>query len=145
MADTQVKKRTFKKFTYNGIALESLLDLKEQQLAKIFRCRQRRKLNRDTPIKHVSFLKKCRKAKAGVSQAGDKPKLVKTHARNILIVPEMIGSVVGIYNGKQYNQVEIKPEMIGHYLGEFSLTYKTVMHGRPGIGATHSSRFIPLK
>jgi ribosomal protein uS19 len=42
-------------------------------------------------------------------------------------------------------QVEIKPEMIGHYLGDFSLTYKPVKHGRPGIGATHSSRFIPLK
>ena len=38
-----------------------------------------------------------------------------------------------------------QPEMIGHYLGEFSITYKPVKHGRPGIGATHSSRFIPLK
>lgn len=43
------------------------------------------------------------------------------------------------------SQVEVKPEMIGHYLGEFSLSYKPVKHGRPGIGATHSSRFIPLK
>lgn len=42
-------------------------------------------------------------------------------------------------------QVEVKPEMIGFYLGEFSLSYKPVKHGRPGIGATHSSRFIPLK
>ncbi|KAF2069376.1 hypothetical protein CYY_006388, partial [Polysphondylium violaceum] len=63
----------------------------------------------------------------------------------ILIVPEMIGSVVGVYNGKVFNQFEIKPEMIGHYTGEFSLSYKTVMHGRPGIGATGSSRFVPLK
>ena len=38
-----------------------------------------------------------------------------------------------------------QPEMMGHYLGEFALTYKPVKHGRPGIGATHSSRFIPLK
>jgi small subunit ribosomal protein S15e len=57
----------------------------------------------------------------------------------------MVGSVVGVYNGKQFNAVEIKGEMIGHYLGEFSMTYKPVRHGRPGIGATHSSRFIPLK
>lgn len=41
--------------------------------------------------------------------------------------------------------VLFQPEMIGHYLGEFSITYKPVKHGRPGIGATHSSRFIPLK
>ncbi|EFA84085.1 40S ribosomal protein S15 [Heterostelium album PN500] len=132
MAEAQVKKRTFKKFSYGGVALESLLDLKEDKLAELFRCRARRKV--------LSI-----KQKAGVTQVGDKPKLVKTHARNILIVPEMIGSMVGIYNGKVFNQVEIKPEMIGHYLGEFSLTYKTVNHGRPGIGATHSSRFIPLK
>lgn len=51
-----------------------------------------------------------------------------------------------LYNVYKFNlQVEIKPEMIGHYLGEFSVTYKPVKHGRPGIGATHSSRFIPLK
>lgn len=57
----------------------------------------------------------------------------------------MIGSIIGVYNGKTFNQVEIKPEMIGHYLAEFSISYKPVKHGRPGIGATHSSRFIPLK
>lgn len=77
--------------------------------------------------------------------AGEKPELVKTHLRNMIIVPEMIGSVVGVYNGKTFNQIEIKPEMIGHYLAEFSISYKPVKHGRPGIGATHSSRFIPLK
>jgi len=87
---------------------------------------------------------KERKAKknAGV---GEKPASIKTHLRNMIIVPEMIGSNVGVYNGKLFNQIEIKPDMIGHYLGEFSLTYKPVKHGRPGIGATHSSRFIPLK
>ncbi|KAF9619132.1 hypothetical protein IFM89_005146 [Coptis chinensis] len=59
----------------------------------------------------------------------------------MIIVPEMIG----VYNGKTFNQVEIKPEMIAHYLAEFSISYKPMKHGRPGIGATHSSRFIPLK
>ena len=63
----------------------------------------------------------------------------------MIVVPEMIGSVVGVYNGKSFNNVEIKAEMIGHYLGEFSLTYQPVKHNRPGIGATHSSKFIPLK
>lgn len=73
----------------------------------------------------------------------EKPEVVKTHLRDMIILPEMVGSMVGVYNGKTFNQVEIKPEMIGHYLGEFSITYKPVKHGRPGIGATHSSRFIP--
>lgn len=63
----------------------------------------------------------------------------------MIIVPEMIGSVIGVYNGKTFNSVEIKPEMIGTYLAEYSCSYKFVRHGRPGIGATHSSRFIPLK
>ncbi|XP_042401174.1 40S ribosomal protein S15-4-like [Zingiber officinale] len=77
--------------------------------------------------------------------AGEKPEPVRTHLRNMIIVPEMIGNIIGVYNGKTFNQVEIKPEMIGHYLAEFSISYKPVKHGRPGIGATHSSRFIPLK
>ncbi|KAK1698128.1 hypothetical protein QYE76_014825 [Lolium multiflorum] len=77
--------------------------------------------------------------------AGEKPKAVRTHLRNIIIVPEMTGSIISVYNGKFVIQIEIKPEMTGHYLGEFSFTYKPVKHGRPGIGATHSSRFIPLK
>ena len=63
----------------------------------------------------------------------------------VIIVPEMVGSVVGVYNGKTFNGIEIKPEMVGHYLGDFSITYRPVRHGRPGIGATNSSRFIPLK
>lgn len=63
----------------------------------------------------------------------------------MIIVPEMIGSNVGVYNGLSFSPVEIKAEMIGHYLGEFSISYKPCRHGRPGIGATHSSRFIPLK
>ncbi len=56
----------------------------------------------------------------------------------------MIGSVVGVYNGKAYTQVEIKPDMTGHYLGEFSITYKPIFHGRPGMGSTATSRFVPL-
>jgi len=94
--------------------------------------------------KPMSLIKKLRKAKKGVA-VGDKPPVVKTHLRDMIIMPEMVGSMVGIYNGQIFNAVEIKGEMIGHYLGEFSLTYKPVHHGRPGIGATHSSRFIPLK
>ena len=69
----------------------------------------------------------------------------QTHLRNMPILPEMVGAVVGVFSGKVFNVVEIKPEMIGKYLAEFSITYKPTLHGRPGLGATHSSRFIPLK
>jgi ribosomal protein S19 len=75
----------------------------------------------------------------------EKPDVVKTHLRNMIIMPEMIGSVVGVYNGRSYVSVEIKAEMIGTYLAEYSMSYKPVKHGRPGIGATASSKFVPLK
>ena len=87
---------------------------------------------------------KLRKAKKDCGPY-DKPDVVKTHLRDMLIMPEMIGSIVGVHNGKVFTSVEVKAEMTGHYLGEFSITYKPVRHGRPGIGATSSSKFIPLK
>ena len=74
-----------------------------------------------------------------------KPATIKTHLRNYIIVPEMVASVVGVYNGLGFTQVEIKPDMIGHYLGEFSISYKPVKHGRPGMGSTGTAKFQPLK
>ncbi|KAH8872299.1 40S ribosomal protein isoform 2 [Schistosoma japonicum] len=115
-----------------------------EQIALLMPARIRRRINRGLRTKHVTLLKKLRKSKKECP-LGEKPAAVKTHLRDMIIVPEMIGSVVGVYNGKSFNTVEIRPEMLGHYLGEFSITYKPVKHGRPGVGATHSSRFIPLK
>ncbi|KAK9767950.1 ribosomal protein S15 [Basidiobolus ranarum] len=138
------KKRTFRKYSYRGVDLEQLLDLSSEKFMELVHCRARRKFNRGLKRKPMGLIKKLRKAKTECP-ANEKPEVVKTHLRNMIIVPEMIGSVVGVYNGKTFNQVEIKPEMIGHYLGEFSITYKPVKHGRPGIGATNSSRFVPLK
>ncbi|XP_031567306.1 40S ribosomal protein S15 [Actinia tenebrosa] len=143
-ADQPKKKRTFRKFTYRGVDLDQLLDLSHEQLMELVNCRQRRRFSRGLKRKQTALIKRLRKAKKEAAPM-EKPDVVKTHLRDMIVVPEMIGSVVGVYNGKTFNQVEIKPEMIGHYLGEFSITYKPVKHGRPGIGATHSSRFIPLK
>merc|ERR1712220_4248 len=106
--------------------------------------RARRRFSRGLKKKPMALIKKLRKAKKEASQY-EKPEVIKTHLRDMIIVPEMIGSVVGVYNGKVFNSVEIKPEMVGHYLGEFSITKKPVKHGKVGIGATNSSRFIPLK
>eukprot|EP01010_Urceolus_cornutus_P001644 NODE_2202_length_609_cov_190.251786_g1739_i0.p2 GENE.NODE_2202_length_609_cov_190.251786_g1739_i0~~NODE_2202_length_609_cov_190.251786_g1739_i0.p2 ORF type:complete len:170 (-),score=60.06 NODE_2202_length_609_cov_190.251786_g1739_i0:98-556(-) len=138
------KKRQFRKFTYRGIELDGLLDLSNEEIAQLVPARARRRFQRGLKRKPMTLMKKLRAAKKEAA-FGEKPPVVKTHLRNMLIVPEMIGSIVGVYNGKLFNAVEIKGEMIGHYLGEFSITYKPVKHGRPGIGATHSSRFIPLK
>ncbi|KAF9167318.1 ribosomal protein S15 [Actinomortierella ambigua] len=138
------KKRTFRKFSFRGVDLDKLLDLSSEELMDLVHARARRRFTRGLKRKPMGLIKKLRQAKKEAAPM-EKPAVVKTHLRNMIIVPEMIGSVVGVYNGKTFNQIEIKPEMIGHYLGEFSITYKPVKHGRPGIGATHSSRFIPLK
>ncbi|XP_043286709.1 40S ribosomal protein S15 [Venturia canescens] len=142
--ETLKKKRTFRKFTFRGVDLDQLLDMSHEQLMELMHARARRRFSHGLKRKPMALVKKLRKAKKE-AQPNEKPEIVKTHLRNMIIVPEMVGSIVGVYNGKTFNQVEIKPEMIGHYLGEFSVTYKPVKHGRPGIGATHSSRFIPLK
>uniref|UniRef100_A0A1B6CJU9 40S ribosomal protein S15 n=1 Tax=Clastoptera arizonana TaxID=38151 RepID=A0A1B6CJU9_9HEMI len=138
------KKRTFRKFTFRGVDLDQLLDMPAEQLMELLHARARRRFSRGLKRKPMALVKKLRKAKKE-APPNEKPEVVKTHLRNMIIVPEMVGSIVGVYNGKTFNLVEVKPEMIGHYLGEFSITYKPVKHGRPGIGATHSSRFIPLK
>merc|ERR1712022_38526 len=123
MADPAMpKKKTFRKYSYRGVDLENLLVMPMAELMDLVHARARRR------FKH-----------------GQKPECIKTHLRNMIILPEMIGSVVGVYNGKVFNQVEIKADMVAHYLGEFSITYKPVKHGTAGIGATKSSRFVPLK
>tara|TARA_B100000482_G_C12607277_1_gene297594 strand:+ start:553 stop:1035 length:483 start_codon:yes stop_codon:yes gene_type:complete len=135
------KKRTFRKFSYRGVDLDQLLDLKTDALVDLFRARIRRRFKRGLTRKPMKLVKKLRKAKKEAT-GGEKPETVRTHLRNMVIVPEMIGSVVGVYNGKVFNTVEIKPEMVGTYLGEYSITYRPVSHGRSGLAG---GKFIPLK
>jgi small subunit ribosomal protein S15e len=143
--DTVVKKkRTFKKFMFKGMELDKVLDLSQEELMALVPARARRRFNRGLKRKPMALIKRLRKAKRACGEH-QKPDPVKTHLRNMIIVPEMIGSVVGVYNGKVFTQVEIKPEMIGMYLAEFSISYKPVGHGRAGMSATSSARFIPLK
>jgi len=148
---TAPKRRTFKKFTYRGVDLDKILDMKREEFLQLLPGRIQRKFSRmgnsDSSKaflrKVTSFLKKLRKAKQGL-QHGEKPEAVKTHLRTMVILPEMIGSVAGVYNGKVFINVEVKPEMLGHYLGEFALTYKPISHGRAGMGS-NAQRYIPLK
>ncbi|XP_059157007.1 uncharacterized protein LOC131941645 [Physella acuta] len=138
------KKRTFRKFTYRGVDLDQLLDMSLEQLSDVFNCRQHRRLNRGLKSKPLALIKRLRKAKTEAGHLKER-EVVKTHLRDMIIVPEVIGSIFGVYNGETFIQVEIKPAMVGHYLGEFSITYNHVKHNIPGIFATHSSRFTPLK
>jgi small subunit ribosomal protein S15e len=143
MADLS-KKQAFKKFSYKGHEINSLLSLKVDELAKLFRSRQRRRLQRKLKPEYGRLLNKMNLIKQCTPQ-GEKPVPIKTHLRDLIILPSMVLSVLNVHNGKEFVSVEIKPEMTGYYLGEFSQTYKKVSHGKPGVGATHSSKFTPIK
>ena len=124
------------KFEFRGKTLEEVQKTPLEEFTKLLTSKERRKMRRGmAPIekKLLSDLKK------------DMKKFHRTRAREMIIIPEMIGARLGIYNGKEYVTVDIKPEMLGHRLGEFALTRKTVKHSAPGFGATKGSKFIPLK
>ncbi len=105
------KKYVHKKYTYRGITLEELLEKSGAELMEMFNARQRRRLGRGLNIKVRNFIRKLRKAKTK-APSGEKPDVVKTHLRNQIVMPEMVGSVAGVYNGKVFNSVEIKVSMI---------------------------------
>merc|ERR1712177_63070 len=98
------RKRAFRKFTYRGIDLDQLLDLSSEDLRDVVHSRARRRFNRGLKRKPMGLIKKLRKAKQE-AKPNEKPDLVKTHLRDMIVVPEMIGSVIGIYSGKEFNQV----------------------------------------
>merc|ERR1712227_414454 len=139
------KRKIVKRFSYRGIELNDLLELSINDFSQQVNARARRRIARGGLKKprQAHLLERLRKAKKLVTEDDPKPPVVKTHVRNMIIVPEMIGSMVGVYNGKTFNQVEIKPEMVGMYLGEFSITYKPVNHQKKGLGGT-KARFIPM-
>ena len=112
----------------------------------MFRSRQRRRMRnrRHNQTRYDRLIKKLVKAVKD-TPVGEKPKPVKTHLRNCIIMPEMVSSVCEVYSGKYWNPVEIKTDMVGDYLGEYSMTYKPIRHGKVGHGATKGSKFVAIK
>ncbi|MCS7105232.1 MAG: 30S ribosomal protein S19 [Thermofilaceae archaeon] len=127
-----------------GYKLDELESMPLEKLAEILPARQRRTLKRGLKEEHLKLLEKVRRIKL-LSGKDKKQTVIRTHLRNMIILPEMVGVTIQVHNGKEYLPVEIKPEMIGHYLGEFAPTCKKVEHGEPGLKATRSSMFLPLK
>ena len=142
--DDLAKKQVFKKFNYRGKDIGTLMSMSMDQLAQELRSRQRRRLKRKMGKQYGRFIKKLLEVKKEANQ-GEKPAPIKTHLRDCIVLPSMVQSIINVHNGKGYNSIEVKPEMIGYYLGEFGMTYKRVTHGKPGVGATHSSKFVPIK
>ncbi len=126
-----------KDFTFRGKTIEELSQLDTREFAKFLKSRQRRAVLRQFQVIE-NFIKRSKKKE-------EKGKLIRTHLRNLVIVPRMVGMTINIYNGKTYVKIPIIPEMLGHRLGEFSVTRNKVQHGAPGIGATRSSAALSVK
>ena len=124
------------KFEFRGKSIEEIKSLTLEEFSMMLKSRQRRSLKRGMDDRQKKLLEKIRK---------DPKKFFRTRSREMLILPEMVGIKIGVYSGKEYVTLDIKPEMLGHRLGEFVMTRKQVKHSSPGFGATRSSKFVPLK
>lgn len=132
-----------RKFLYRGKDLDELKKMSMKQFLDLIPSRQRRTLRRGMPRRQKKLLKKLKKASKALKDGREVT--VRTHNRDMVIFPEFIGLTIGVHNGLEFIPVKISPEHIGHYLGEYSPTCKKVSHGNPGVGATRSSQFVPLK
>jgi len=124
-------------FYYRG---KNVMNLSREEFIELLPSRLRRKFRRGLTEQEKKLLAKLEKFK---NEKGKK--FIKTHCRDMVILPEMIGHKIGVHNGKEFVPIEIKPEMVGHRLGEFALTRKEVKHGAAGIGASRGTKFAASK
>ena len=132
-AGSKLPKRK-EEFLYRGRKVADLAKLSIEELAGLLPARQRRSIKRGLVKDNKNLLTSLKNKDS-----------VRTHIRNMIIFPDMVGKNLEIYNGKSFEKVEVMPEMIGHFFGEFSLTRGRVQHGAAGVGATRSSKYVPLK
>ena len=125
-------------FHYRGFTLDELRQKSMDEFISLLPARQRRSLTRGMSNQHIKLMERIMASK-------ESKRPVRTHCRDFIILPELIGAVVQVYNGKEFLQVMIQDEMIGHFLGEFVITRRKVEHSAPGIGATRSSSALSVK
>ena len=128
-------------FTYRGHTLDELQDMNDDEVVELLPARLRRTIERGLSAEHEKLLETARDADP--EETADDP--IRTHLRDMPILPEFVGLTFAVHTGQSFERVEVEEEMIGHYLGEFQLTRTSVEHGQAGIGATRSSKFVPLK
>lgn len=117
-----------KEFNYKGKTLVELQEMDIKAIAAIYPARQRRSLLRGFTEQQKILLKNL--------QEKD---MVKTHCRDMVVLPSMVGKTIMLHNGKEFITIRVMQEMLAHYLGEFALTRKRTQHSAPGVGATRSS------
>jgi len=129
-----------KKFEFRGIPLDELQKMPLDKLLQVFTSRARRSLTRGINDGKRKLIDEIKSAVAGKNKNP-----IKTHLRDLLILPNMVGVQVHVFSGKEFLPVTITPPMIGHFLGEYVITNKRVNHGAPGVGSSRSSLYVPLK
>ena len=122
-------------YTFRGKTIEQLKSLSIEEFAELLPARERRTIKRGFTEGRKQVIQSLMDGKDNV----------RTHYRDIIIFPGMVGKHIEVYNGKSFVAVEIQPEMVGHSFGEFAPTRSRVSHGSAGVGATRSSKFVPLK
>ncbi len=127
-----------KEFSYRGHLLPELDEMPLDKFAVLVRSRQRRSLKRGFNAVLLKQIERVREVK----KKGTEPKPIRTHLRDTVIIPKMVGLKFAVYRGNSFETIEIAPESLGHYLGELVLTRKKMQHGKAGIGATKSSTAI---
>lgn len=120
-----------KEITFRGKSLEELKKIDTREFAKLVKSRTRRAILKQTQ-KIENFVAKCQ-------ELTESKKPIRTHERELVIVPKMVDYNINIHNGKTFLPIQINMEMLGHRLGEFAITREKVKHGAAGIGATKSS------
>ncbi len=132
-----------REFYFRGYSIEQLQQMSMDDFIRLLPARQRRSMLRGLTDDEKRLLEDIRQARRS-SEKGGKSQ-IKTHCRDMIVLPEMVGLTILVHNGKEFSSVEVRPEMVGHYLGELAITIKKVSHGTPGIGASRSSMYVPLK
>jgi small subunit ribosomal protein S19 len=133
-----------REFKFKGYTPEQLQSLSIENLLPLLNSRQRRSLDKRVNT-YMNDDKRKLREKVKLAREGKLKGQLRTHTRDMIILPDMVGLTIHVHNGKEFTQVVIKPEMIGHYLGEYAITNKRVQHGAPGVGASRSSLYVPLK
>jgi len=128
-------------FTYRGHTLDELQEMEIDEVAELLPARQRRSIRRGLTDEQEKLVETARDR----DEEGTANDPIRTHLRDMPVLPEFVGLTFAVYDGHEFERVEVAPEMLGHYLGEFVLTRSSVEHGQAGIGATRSSKFVPLK
>ena len=133
-----------REFKFKGYSLEQLQSLSVESLLPVLNSRQRRSLDKRV-AKYMNDEKRKLREELKLLREGKLKGQLKTHVRDMIILPDMIGLSISVHNGKEFSAIHIRPEMIGHYLGEYAITNKRVQHGSPGVGSSRSSLYVPLK